>query len=319
MKTENNSSNLKHKFKSPGHSKGLITFVIPGAIWFVMFSYIPLFGILMAFKYYRYRPGKGFVYSLLTSKNVGFSNFNFLFRSPDLLNILRNTILYNVVFIILGATLPVCLAIMLTRLYSQLFAKVAQTTMFLPYFFSWTVVSYFLFAFLSTDKGLINKLLLSAGQDPVMWYQKPSLWPAILILVHTWKIVGYQTVIYLAAIYGIDSTLYENAIVDGASPFDQTWHITLPLLRPVIGMMILLNTAHILNTDFGLFYQVTRNSGQILSATQTLDVYVYKALMESAIYGYSTAVGFLQNSFGCAFLLIANWIIKKLNPESAVF
>ena len=316
---EKGRSSYKYRTIRPRRSSGLTAFVLPGVVWFIMFSYVPMFGVIMAFKNYRYRPGKGFIYSLLTSKNAGFSNFKFLFRSPDILNILRNTFLYNFIFIIIGATLPVCLAIMLTRLYSRVLAKVAQTTMFLPHFFSWTVVSYFVFAFLSTDKGLINRILALSGNDPIMWYQKASLWPFILVIVHTWKIVGYQTVIYLAAINGIDTSLYENARVDGASPFEQTWYITLPLLRPVIGMMILINTAHILNSDFGLFYQVTRNSGQILSATQTLDVYVYKALMESAIYGYSTAVSFLQNSFGCLFLLLANWVIKKLNPESAMF
>ena len=305
-------------FQRKGH-KSLSTFVIPGALWFVLFSYVPMFGVIMAFKNYRYRPGKGFIYSLLVSDNAGLANFRFLFRSPDIVNILRNTFVYNSIFIILGATIPVCLAIMLTRLYLRHLAGFAQTTMFLPHFFSWVVISYFLFAFLSTDKGLLNRILELAGASPVMWYQKESVWPFILIIVHTWKTVGYQTVIYLAAIYGIDPILYESAVVDGATQFDQTWNITLPLLRPVIGMMILINTAHILNSDFGLFYQVTRNSGQILSVTQTLDVYVYKALTESAIYGYSTAVGFLQNTFGCLFLVIANRIIKKMSPESAMF
>jgi len=315
MRTERNRVKFNRRWKKTS----IMTFVIPGALWFLMFSYIPMFGVLMAFKNYRYRPGKGFVYSLLTSSNAGLANFRFLFRSPDILNIIRNTFLYNAVFIVLGATLPVCLAIMLTRLYSRILAKTAQTVMFLPHFLSWTVVSYFLFAFLSTDKGLINRIITQNGGEPVLWYQREIFWPFILVLVHTWKIVGYQTVIYLAAIHGIDASLYESARVDGATPFKQTMYITVPLLKPVVGMLLLLNTAHILNSDFGLFYQVTRNSGQILSVTQTLDVYVYKALTESAIYGYSTAVGFFQNIFGCLFLLIANGIIKKISPESALF
>ena len=293
---------------------------IPAITWLIAFCYVPMFGIIFAFKNYKYKPGKGFLYSLfVSSKWVGLKNFEFLFRSPDIANIFRNTIGYNVVFIIIGITLPVALAIMITQLYSRRLAKICQTSVFLPHFLSWVVVSYFVYAFLSTDKGLINSMLAGFGAERIMWYQDEKYWPYLLVFINTWKTFGYSMVVYMATITGIDQSLYESAVIDGASKWQQAWGITIPLLRPVISIMFIMNVGHIFSTDFGLFYQVTRDSNSLINVTQTLDVYVHKALIQSNNYNYSSAVALLQSVLGCFMLVVANVVVKKIDPESGMF
>jgi len=293
---------------------------LPTVAWFIAFCYIPLFGIVFAFKNYKYKPGKGFIYSLFVhSKWVGLKNFEFLLRSPDIKNIFRNTICYNVIFIIIGVTVPVALAIIISELYSRKLAKICQTAVFLPHFLSWVVVSYFVYAFLSTDKGLVNSILTSLGFERVMWYQDTKPWPFLLIFINTWKTFGYSMVVYMASITGIDSSLYESAVIDGATKWQQIRHITLPLLAPVISIMFIMNVGHIFSTDFGLFFQVTRDSNSLINVTQTLDVYVYKALMQSNNYNYSSAVSLLQSVLGCILLLITNKVVKKIDPNSGIF
>ena len=293
---------------------------LPTVIWFIAFCYIPLFGIVFAFKKYKVKRGKGFIYSLfVNSKWVGLKNFKFLFRSPDIGNIFRNTICYNLVFIVIGVTLPVALAIMITQLKSKKLAKVCQTAVFLPHFLSWVVISYFVYAFLSTDKGLLNNIIVALGGQRNMWYQDTTAWPFLLVFINTWKTFGYSMVVYMATITGIDQSLYESAVIDGATKWQQCKGITIPLLRPVISIMFILNVGNIFSTDFGLFYQVTRDSNSIIDVTQTLDVYVHKALMETNNYEYSSAVSLLQNTLGCILLIVANLTVKKIDPESGLF
>lgn len=298
---------------------GLTLLSLPTLIWYIAFCYLPMFGIVIAFKQYRLIPGKGFIYSLFAgSKWTGLTNFRFLFLNPQMSVIVRNTLLYNIIFLIIDTALPVALAILLSYLHSKRLQGLTQTASMLPHFLSWVIVSYFLFAFLSTDRGLLNNLIAGAGGEVVKWYQEPGAWPVILVITHTWKAYGYALVMYTAYLTAIDPKLYDSAIVDGATVFQRVRFITIPQLRPVIIVLLLLNLGHILNTDFGLFYQVTRNSGSILSATQTIDVYIYKALMEQANYGYSAAASLLQNGIGCILLLGANFITKKLNPEEGI-
>ena len=293
---------------------------LPTVIWFMAFCYVPLFGIVFAFKNYKVKRGKGFIYSLfVNSKWVGLKNFKFLFLSSDIYNIFRNTICYNLTFIIIGITLPVALAIMITQLKSSKLAKVCQTAVFLPHFLSWVVISYFVYAFLSTDKGLLNNLIVAFGGERIMWYQETKYWPFILVFINTWKTFGYSMVVYMATITGIDQSLYESAVIDGATKWQQCKGITIPLLRPVISIMFILNVGNIFSTDFGLFYQVTRDSNSIIDVTQTLDVYVHKALMENNNYEYSAAVSLLQNTLGCIMLIAANLAVKKIDPESGLF
>lgn len=293
---------------------------LPTVIWYIAFRYVPFFGIIFAFKKYRLKPGTSFIYSLfVNSKWVGLNNFRFLFLNPQMGHIISNTLVYNVIFLLIGITFPVALAIGISYLYSRRLAKVCQTAMFLPHFLSWVVISYFVYAFLSTDRGLFNAIIAAMGGTPVRWYQEARHWPGILIFINTWKTFGYAMVVYLATITGIDHSLYESAVIDGASVWQQIRSITLPMLRPVVSIMFILNVGHIFTTDFGLFYHVTRDSNAIREVTQTIDVYIYKALMEDTNYGFSAAAGLLQNTLGCILIVIANFAVKKINPESGLF
>ena len=231
---------------------------LPTFIWFVVFSYLPMFGLIIAFKNYKVSPGHGFLYSLLHSEWAGFGNFEFFFKSNAFAMLLRNTVLYNIVFIVLGTVIPITLAIIISQLYSKLLSKVYQTMMFFPHFMSWVVVSYFVYAFLNPSKGLLNQMITSFGGEAVMWYSQPKYWPFILVFMNLWKGTGYGMVVYLATITGIDTSMYEAAMIDGATKFQQAKYITLPSLKPMAIMMFIMNVGKIFYSDFGLFYQVTQ-------------------------------------------------------------
>ncbi len=294
---------------------------IPTALWYLVFCYLPMFGIVMAFKNYKVKPGSGFLYSLfVNSKWTGFKNFDFLLKSPDAFTLFRNTIGYNLIFITLSVLIPVTLAIMISQLYSKKLAKITQTAMFLPYFLSWVVVSYFVYAFLSTERGLVNNLIKSfGGAGTTNYYQSTKVWPYLLVFLNQWKSVGYTMVVYLAAISGIDGELYEAALIDGASKWQQVRYIVLPLLRPIISIMFILAIGNIFRTDFGLFYQATRNAGAITSVTMTIDVFVYKVLIEKPNINFATAASFLQSIFGLITILLANLVVRKIDPDAGLF
>ena len=285
-----------------------------------------MFGILIAFKKYKVSPGKGFLWSLVNNSPwCGLDNFKFLFSSnaKTTVAMFRNTVCYNIIFIILGIVIPVSLAIVISHLYSKRLAKVCQTAIFLPHFLSWVIVGYFVYAFLATKEGLVNNILLNLGTNPVRWYQKEAIgyWPFFLTFLNVWKGVGYNMIVYMASIQGIDGSLYEAAIIDGASKHQQTKYITLPLLKPVIIIMFIMAVGRIFNSDFGLFYKTTRNSTSLYTAYVTLDVYVYNSLFNSTIptYGYASAAGFMQSVLGCITLVAANAIVRKVDNENAFF
>lgn len=296
---------------------------LPTAIWYFLFCYLPMFGIVIAFKNYKVAPGKGFLYTIfVNSPWVGFDNFAFLFKTKYALTIFRNTIGYNLIFIILGVIIPVALAIFIKELYSKRLAKICQTAMFLPHFLSWVVVGYFVFAFLSTDKGLINNLLISMGGSPIPWYRSPSYWPYILTFLQLWKTVGYSMVVYMASISGFDVTLYEAALIDGAKKSQQIRYITIPLLRPIISIMFIMAAGRIFNSDFGLFYKTTQNSNSLQSVMLTIDVYVFNSLFNSGgrpQYNYASAAGLLQSVLGCIAMFSANAIVKRIDADSGFF
>ena len=296
--------------------RSLILLSLPTLLWYLCFCYLPMFGIVMAFKKYRLVPGKGFLYSLFAgSKWVGTDNFRYLFMNPQMGQIIRNTVLYNLLFLVLGLVLPVLLAIALSYLKSGRLRSAAQTASMLPHFLSWMIVSYFVFAFLSTDKGLLNSVLKHFGLKPVSWYQEPGAWPWLLTLTHEWKSFGYAMVLYYSYVIAIDQSLYDSAAIDGAGTAKMIRYITLPQLKGVIVMMGLLSLGGIFTSDFGLFYQVPRDSGAIMSVTQTVDVFIYKALMEQANYGFSAAGSLMQNGIGCALLLLANYAVRRMDSE----
>lgn len=316
---ENSNSRKKKKFRFTRDDAQLTILALPTTVWFLVFAFLPMFGILIAFKDYRIHAGGGFIENLISSEWVGFKNFEFLFSSNDVGIIVRNTLLYNIIFIILGIVLPVTLAIMLTQLYNKKLAKIYQTSMFLPHFLSWVVVSYFVFSFLSPDKGFINQILVSLGKEPIQWYIREDVWPYIIIFMNVWKGIGYSMIVYLASITSIDSTYYEAALIDGATKWQQTIKITLPLLKPIIIILFILSVGKIFNSDFGLFYQVPRDSGALFNVTSTIDTYVYKALTGTGNLSMSAAAAFFQSAIGFVLILVTNYIVKKVDNDNALF
>ncbi|QJD84909.1 ABC transporter permease [Cohnella herbarum] len=292
--------------------------VFPGALWFFIFAYLPMPGIILAFKEYRLDLG-GFFSGIIKSQWVGLKNFEFLFLADDAYIITRNTVLYNLVFIVLGLILSVSLAIILFQLSQKKLAKLYQTAMFMPYFLSWIIVSYFVFSFLSVDRGVLNQILSAFGAEPIMWYTDASYWPYILVFMNLWKGIGYSSVIYLAAISGIDRTYYEAAMIDGANKWQQTIKITIPLIKPMMIILTILAIGGIFRADFGLFYQVPRESGPLFPVTNVIDTYVFRSMKVVGDFGLATAAGFYQSVVGLVLVLAANWSVKKINEDQALF
>lgn len=298
-------------------NKELLLLSMPGAVWFIIFAYLPLFGILVAFK--KFRLSGGFISSLINSEFVGFDNFKFLFSSGDAFVIVRNTVLYNFVFIILGVVLPVIVALLLNELRNKGMAKIYQSSMFLPYFLSWVVVSYCLFAFLNPEKGYVNSVLQRFGHEGISWYTEKKYWPFIIIFMSQWKGVGYNTVVYLASICGIDKTYYEAAVLDGATKWQQIKYITLPLLKPVITILLIMAIGGIFKADFGLFFQIPKDSGPLYPVTNVLDTYIFRALKTNGEIGMSSAAALFQSTVGFVLIMIANKIVSKVDSENALF
>ncbi len=308
---------MKDRMKRFRNNKELLLLTIPGAIWFLVFAYLPMFGVIVAFK--RWRIHGGFFESLMNSKWVGFDNFKFLFQSSDAWLITKNTVLYNIVFIILGIVLPVTLAILLNELLNKKLAKFYQSSMFLPYFLSWVVVSYCLYAFLSPEKGYVNGILQSMGGKGISWYTEPKYWPFIIIFMSQWKAVGYGTVVYLASICGIDKSYYEAAMIDGASKFQQIKYITVPLLKPVMIIMFITSIGGMFRGDLGLFYQLPKDSGALYPVTNVIDTYVYRGLMNLGYIGMSSAASLYQSFVGLILIVTSNAIVRKVDEENAFF
>lgn len=297
----------------------LLSMVAPGAIWLLL-RYLPMGGIILAFKNYKIYPkDPTFLNNLIHSKWVGLDNFKFLFTTGDSWVMIRNTLAYNIVFIILGMIIPVAFAIMMSELSKKFVAKTYQTLMFFPYFLSWVVVSYFLNAFIDAQYGLIPMAQRAAGETAVSWYTTPGPWPYIIVFANLWKNVGYSTVLYLAAITGIDQTQYEAAAIDGASKWQQILHVTLPNLRTMIAILFILNVGKIFNADFGLFWNVPMQNGALFSVTQVIDTYIYRVLMNTGNIGQSTAAGLLQNIVGFICIIGANAVVKKIDSDSTLF
>lgn len=298
----------------------LLSMVAPGALWLLLLRYLPMGGIILAFKNYKIYPkDPTFLNNLIHSKWVGLDNFKFLFTTGDSWVMIRNTLAYNIVFIILGVIIPVAFAVMMSELSKKFVAKTYQTLMFFPYFLSWVVVSYFLNAFIDAQYGLIPMAQRAAGKTAVSWYTTPGPWPYIIVFANLWKNVGYSTVLYLAAITGIDQTQYEAAAIDGASKWQQILHVTLPNLRTMIAILFILNVGKIFNADFGLFWNVPMQNGALFSVTQVIDTYIYRVLMNTGNIGQSTAAGLLQNIVGFICIIGANAVVKKIDSDSTLF
>ncbi|SFF44711.1 putative aldouronate transport system permease protein [Paenibacillus algorifonticola] len=305
-------------FKDMNKNTAMLLMVLPATAWFILFSYLPMAGMIIAFKEYRYSRN-GFLSSIIESKWVGLQNFKFLFSTNDAYIITRNTVLYNVVFIVLGLVIAVAMAIMLAEITNKRLAKLYQTGMFLPYFLSWVIVGYFVYSFLSLDRGVFNQIAEMLGMDPVNWYSSPGYWPIMIVVVFLWKSVGYNSVIYLAAIMGIDKSLYEAAMIDGANKWQQIRNVTLPMLMPLMTILTLLAIGKIFYADFGLFFQVPRDSGTLYSVTNVIDTYVYRGLKSTGEIGMTTAAGLYQSIIGFILVITSNGIVRKFNKDNALF
>ncbi len=294
----------------------------PTTIWYLVFCYAPMFGVIIAFMNYTAKPGYTFLWSLFNNSGwSGLENFRFLFESSYFNSMIRNTLAYNAIFIVLGIIIPVTLAILISEMYSRRMQKTCQTLMFLPHFLSWVVIGYFVYAFIATDAGLVNNLAKAMGiGDPKhQWYHDIGFWTWFLVFLNVWKGMGYNMVVYMASISGIDSEMYEAALIDGATKTQQTMYITIPCLRPIMSIMFILAVGNIFRSDFGLFYQATRNSGSLTTITQTIDVYVYKALLERPNINFSSAAALLQSVCGCITIVLANVIVKRIDSEAGLF
>lgn len=288
--------------------------MVPGILYLLLNNYLPMFGVMIAFKNINYAKG------IWGSDWIGFKNFEFLFSTSDAYIITRNTILYNFSFIVINLIGAVGLAALMNELKNKLAARFYQSVILLPHLFSAVIIGYLVFAFLSADYGYLNnKVLPWLGIEPLSWYNEPKVWPYILIIVNTWKSVGYLSIIYLAAIIGLDKEYYEAAVIDGANKWHQFSKITLPLIAPVIIVMTLMQIGRIFSSDFGLFYQVTMNSGSILQTTNVIDTYVYRALMNLGDIGMSSAAGLFQSVVGFILVLTVNLIVRKISKENALF
>ena len=277
----------------------LYLMMLPGAIYLIVNNYIPMFGMIIAFKKVDFSKG------IFASDWIGLKNFEFLFASDDAAVITRNTILYNVAFIFLNTTLGILFAIFICDILNKRLKKLYQSAILFPFLMSMVIVGYIVYAFFSMQSGIVNKTILPLlGKDPIFWYNEPKYWPAILIFVNTWKGIGYGCLIYISAINGIDPTYYEAAELDGAGKLKQIWHITLPCILPSIITLTLLSIGKIFYSDFGLFYQVPRDSGMLYSTTNVIDTYVYRGLMKQGNIGMSSAAGVYQSLVGFVLSLI---------------
>lgn len=292
----------------------LYLMMLPGALYLIVNNYLPMAGLVIAFKQVDFKKG------IFASDWAGLKNFEFLFASDDAALITRNTLLYNLVFIVLNTVLGILLAIFICDVASKKLKKIYQSAILFPFLMSMVIVGYIVYAFFSMQSGIVNKTILPAlGMDPIFWYNEPKYWPAILIFVNAWKGVGYGCLIYISSINGIDPTYYEAAELDGAGKLKQIWHITLPCILPSVITLTLLNIGRIFYSDFGLFYQVPRNSGMLFSTTNVIDTYVYRGLMQQNNIGMSSAAGFYQSIVGFALVLISNLVVRRVSRENALF
>lgn len=288
--------------------------MLPGLLYLLINNYLPMGGLVIAFKKVNYAVG------IFNSPWAGLSNFKYLFSNNDALNALRNTVLYNLGFIVFGNLLAITVAIALDCIKSKFLKRFSQVVILIPYLLSTVIVSYIVYAFLNPTNGFVNNSILPLfGIDPIKWYNVPKYWPVILNIVFLWMSFGYSSILYYSTIISIDKSLYEAAVMDGATTWQQICHVTLPSLKFTIITLVLLAVGRICYSDFGLFYQVPMHSGMLYSTTQTIDTFVYRALLELNDVGRSSAAGFLQSILGFIMVFTANTLVSKIDRESALF
>ena len=287
--------------------------LIPAIAYVLIFSYTPMVGDIMAFKRYNFAQG------LFDSPWVGLNNFKFLVASNKLWPLTRNTLLYNIAFIVVGIVMEVGFAVIINEMRCKWFKKIFQSFIFLPYFISWVIASAVVQTLLDYDSGLISRTVKSLGLPMVNVYVNAAPWPFLLVFFRMWKGVGYGSIVYLSAISGIDAEMYEAAEIDGANSWQKMFKITLPNLVPTMVIMFLLACGQIFRGDFGMFYQLIGNNGVLLEVGDILDLYIYRAMAGNANLGYGAAAGLYQSVLCFATILLANFIVKKVQPDYTLF
>jgi len=292
----------------------LYLMMLPALLYLLINNYIPMAGMVIAFKKLNFAKG------IWASPWAGIKNFKFLFASKDAWIITRNTLLYNVAFILVNMVVGIAIAILITEVRNTKLKKIYQSAILLPFLMSMVILSYIVYALLSAENGLVNNSILPLFHiDPIQWYQKPKYWPAVLIIANCWKGVGYGCLIYIASLIGIDPSFYEAARLDGASKWQEITKITLPSLVPTIITLLLLSIGRIFYSDFGLFYQVPMNSGVLFPTTNVIDTYVYRALIEQGNISMSSAAGVYQSLVGFCVVMLSNWIVRRVDKDQALF
>ncbi len=314
-KTKNIESDAGQRLRPRGRKPfnwSLAGLAVPGLIFLLIFNYLPLFGIILPFKQLDYSKG------ILGSDWVGFKNFEFFFKSQDAWRITRNTLVLNFLFITITLVLAIVLALLMYELPKGR-VKIYQTCLFVPYFISWIVVSYILYALINPQSGMIPHVLKEFGMKVPNFYHEKKYWTFILVVAYVWKNIGYMTLMFYSALLGMDSTYTEAAELDGANKFQVAWNISLPYIRPVVIMMLLLQIGKIFYADFVMFYFLTRDSGTLYAVTDVIDTYVYRALRVTGNLGMSSAAGLYQSVVGFILVLTSNKIVRKVDEDSAMF
>ena len=310
-----------YAMKKPGviqelvRNRVLYVMLLPAVAFFTVFHYVPLAGLVLAFKQFDFRKG------MFLSPWNGLENFRFFFLSGRALGVTMNTILYNLAFLGVGVVLQVSVAVLISEIPGRLFKKITQSLLFFPYFISWVIVGAFVYNILNYEYGAFNGLLRSLNVEPFNAYGQPWVWKYVLLAANAWKWTGYGSIIYLAAIMSIDPTVFDSAKIDGAGVLRQVWHITLPMLSPTIVVLLLLNLGTVLRGDFQMFYQIIGDSGQLFNATDVIDTFVFRALFRSSGFnvGMASAAGFYQSVFCFAIILLTNTLIRRVNSDYALY
>lgn len=295
------------------NKRTLYIMLLPAVFYFMIFSYLPMTGIVLAFKSLRYDTG------IFGSAWVGWTNFNFFFKSGQAWLVTANTFLYNLAFIVTGMVLQISIAIVFSEMGGKKLKKILHSAMFIPYFMSWVVVGAFIYNIFNYEFGFFNTMLKALNLEPVDFYSNTQLWKYIIVFFNNWKYVGYYSIIYVAAISSIDLNIYESADIDGAGIFQKIRHITLPMLVPTMVIMILLSIGNIFRGNFDLFYQIVGNNGLLYNATDVIDTFVFRSLMQTQEVGMAAAAGLYQSVLCFAIILATNYIVKKINNDAGLF
>jgi putative aldouronate transport system permease protein len=304
---------LGSKLRRVAGSLPLNLMALPGLLVLLVFSYFPMAGIILAFKDYDFSLG------VFGSEWVGFENFEYFFTSGVAWRLIRNTVGLNLLFMITVQVAAIIVALLLNEIFDKRIAKVYQSVIFFPHFISWVIVGYFAYAFLNADQGLVNNILFAFGQEKINWYSEAGYWPTILNFISCWKGLGYFSIIYLAGMVTINPEYYESLRIDGGNKWKEMWYITIPFIKPLIYINVFLTIGRVFYANFDFFLNVTRNTGQIMSTTDVIDTFVVRTLTVSGDFNMAAAAGLFQGVCGFVLILLANWIVSRLDNENTLF